>query len=216
MSDKLEDFKGNRIVLVDDHKLMIDGLRNMLVDNNFVIIAEASDTVNAMEIINRHAEEIDFLITDIQLPGDSGLELIRNVKKAYSHIKIIVLSMHDERTVVMEAVSLGVNAYLLKNLTQSQFLHAINIVKSGKFFISEELSYVLADKVNIKSVASLLSNREMEILRLIAMEYSNKQIAEALFISERTVESHRKNIFTKTNTKSVVGLIQFAIKNELI
>jgi two-component system, NarL family, nitrate/nitrite response regulator NarL len=216
MSDKSDRLKGNRIVLVDDHKLMIDGLRNMLTDNNFVIIGEASDVINAMEIINRQSDIIDFLITDIQLPGDNGLELIRIVKKAHPNIKIIVLSMHDERTVVMEAVALGVNAYLLKNLTQSQFLHAMNVVKSGKFFISEEISYILAEKVNTKSVACLLSEREMEILRLIALEYSNKQIAKALFISERTVESHRKNIFTKTKTKSIVGLIQFALKNELI
>ncbi len=116
----------------------------------------------------------------------------------------------------MDAIRLGVKAYLLKNINRQKLLRALNSVRSEMFYISEEISHLLVEDLHSRTRERLLSEREMQILRLIAQECSNQQIAEALFISERTVESHRKNIFRKTNTRTAVGLIKYAIKNGLI
>lgn len=116
----------------------------------------------------------------------------------------------------MDVIQLKVNAYLLKNITQSQLITALRRVKENKLYISEELSHLLMEKIQDKTEDRLLSSRELEVLKLIAREFSNSKIAQTLFISERTVESHRKNIFRKTNTHSIVGLIKYAMENKLI
>ena len=200
--------------MVDDHQILIDGIKNILEEKEFIIVAEALDSRSALEFLEKHPVEI--IITDISMPGEDGIELIKKVKKLYPEIKIIVLSMHEEKGIVQDAIQLGVNGYLLKNITQQQLLHAIQRVKENKFYISEEIAHILVENIHDKTDTRLLSKRELEILKLIAREYSNKHIAETLFISERTVETHRKNIFRKTNTHTVVGLIKYAIENKLI
>ena len=203
-----------KLLLVDDHQILIDGIKNMLEDSDNYIIIEAESSVSAMEILNN--SKIDIIITDIQMPEEDGIELIKKVKKIYPDIKIVVLSMHDEKSIVMEAINLGVNAYLLKNISQKKLITALEKVQAGAFYISEEISHIIIESINMRNKGKLLSDRELEILKLISKELSNKKIADKLFISERTVESHRKNIFAKTNTKTVVGLIKYAIKNKLI
>ena len=206
--------ENTRILLVDDHQILIDGIKNILEEKEFIIVAEALDSRSALEFLEKHPVEI--IITDISMPGEDGIELIKKVKKLYPEIKIIVLSMHEEKGIVQDAIQLGVNGYILKNITQQQLLHAIQRVKENKFYISEEIAHILVENIHDKTDTRLLSKRELEILKLIAREYSNKHIAETLFISERTVETHRKNIFRKTNTHTVVGLIKYAIENKLI
>lgn len=203
-----------KLLIVDDHQLLIDGICNMINNHEFSIVAKAHNTEEALQVLSGH--KIDILVTDINMPGEDGLYLIDKVKKRYPDVKIVVLTMYDDRSIVLEAIRLKVNAYLLKNITQQQFYKALQFVESDKFYISEELSHLLAERIQIEDDNRILSKRELEVLRLVAKEYSNKQIAKALFISERTVESHRKNIFRKTNTKSVIGLIKYAINNKLI
>lgn len=124
--------------------------------------------------------------------------------------------MHDETHLVKEILKEGVNGYVLKKDSRSELLNAINDVMEGKIFLSQDINKLLMENLQFPEQEKLLTPREREILKLIAEEYSNKQIAEELFISERTVETHRKNIFRKTKTQSLVGLIKFAYANNLI
>jgi DNA-binding NarL/FixJ family response regulator len=203
-----------KVVLVDDHPILIDGVRNMLDGDQYVVVGEAYDGIQALNVLA--SSQADILITDIQMPESDGLKLIREVRALHPEVRIVVLSMHDERSIVMDAIRLGVKAYLLKNINRQKLLRALSSVRADVFYISEEISHLLVEDLHARVRERLLSDRELEILRLIAREFSNKQIADTLFISERTVESHRKNIFRKTNTRSVVGLIKYAIKNGLI
>lgn len=206
--------KKQRVLLVDDHKILIDGIRNMLPEEKFELIDGVSSAFEAVEIFK--VKVIDILITDIQMPGMTGIELIQKVKVLSPATKIIVLSMFTDKSTVMDCIHLGVNAYITKNISQRELLRALESLSKEKFYLSEELADVLVDSINHVSTNSLLTPREQEILVLVAEELSNKEIAARLFISERTVESHRKNIYRKTGRKSIVGLVRYAIDKQLI
>lgn len=211
--------KGGRrakIVLVDDHRIVLDGLVSLLEsDPDFLILAALSSGEEAQDFLKN--DQPDILLTDYTLPGISGLELMRQVKKDYPKIKVVLLSMHDEAHLVKAVLKEGVDGYLLKNIQQIELKNALKQVMLGMPYVSPEITRLLMHDLNHPTEEpSLLTDREKDILRLIAKEYSNKQMAEKLFISERTVETHRKNIFRKTNTTSLVGLIKFAFANNLI
>ncbi|MCF8304734.1 MAG: response regulator transcription factor [Bacteroidales bacterium] len=206
--------KKSRILLVDDHRILIDGMRKLLPEEEFEVVAEATDGASALSILRQ--KMIDMLICDIQMPGMNGLELIREARKDDPGLKIVVLSMFDERSMVLEALQSGVNAYLLKNAPQDEMVLAIRRVRDGKTYFSQDISNHLLGQFDPEAEKHNLSKRELEILKMIAKEYSNKEIARQLFISERTVESHRKNIYRKTNTESIIGLIKYAIEHELV
>jgi two-component system nitrate/nitrite response regulator NarL len=161
----------------------------------------------------------DVLITDISMPEMNGLELTRAVKEKFPQIKILALSMFGERNTISEMLEAVLNGYILKNTAKQELLSAINKVAEGGMFFNDEVSNELMKpaQTGTKHDESVsLTPREIEIVRLIEKNYSNAQIAERLFISERTVETQRKNIFRKTNTKSVVGLIKYAIEKKLL
>lgn len=203
------------VYLVDDHAMMLDGIKGMLAgDNTIVLLGSANNAAQAIEeIINTRP---DLLITDYHMPEMSGLELIREVLMHLPSLKIIVLSMHDEAEIIKGLLREGVAGYVLKTDTQSELLEAIEAVVSGKIYLSSRVNRRILEIMKEDDDKPLLSPREHEILRLIASELSNKDIGERLFISERTVETHRKNIFRKTKTQSIVGLMKFAYKEGLI
>lgn len=203
-----------QILLVDDHFILLDGLSNILNENGFYVAAKANSVEMAMKMLGQH--KIDLVLTDIQMPGEDGIELVKKIKKSYPDVKVVVLSMHCERSIVLDALQHKIDGYLLKNISEPQMVKALKIVMLGKFYVSEEISHLLVERFHSDQDTRLLSKRETEVLKLVAKEYSNKEIATTLFISERTVESHRKNIFRKTNTHSVVGLIKYAMENKLI
>jgi two-component system nitrate/nitrite response regulator NarL len=205
-----------KIVLVDDHRIVLDGLVSLLEsDPDFVILAALSSGEEALEFFK--TDQPDILLTDYSLPGISGLDLTRLIKKDFPKTKVVALSMHDEAHLVKNILKEGVDGYLLKNIQQFELKNALKQVMLGMPYVSPEITKLLMHDLNHKTEdASLLTDREKDILRLIAKEYSNKQMAEKLFISERTVETHRKNIFRKTNTTSLVGLIKYAYANNLI
>jgi len=204
-----------KTLLVDDHAILLDGVHALLEkEDGISIVATASSAEQALDLLKQH--QPDLLITDFNLPGMDGLSLIRRVKKLYPDMKIIVLSMHDETHLVKEILKEDVNGYILKKDSHRELSEALRQISNGKVFLSNEINKMLIRSLNFPDDNKLLSEREREILKLIAKEYSNKQIAEELFISERTVETHRKNIFRKTGTSSLVGLIKFAFANNLI
>lgn len=207
-----------KVHIVDDHQMMLDGLKALLSgEASIKIIGESNNGKIAYDKIL--LEQPDVLITDISMPEMNGLELTRAVKEKFPQIKIVALSMFGERNTISEMLEAGINGYILKNTGKQELLSAIKKVSEGGMFFSDEVSEELMKPAQIENKHDetvSLTPREIEIVRLIEKEYSNALIAETLFISERTVETHRKNIFRKTNTKSVVGLIKYAMEKKLL
>ncbi|MCH7413453.1 response regulator transcription factor [Belliella sp. R4-6] len=204
-----------KIFLVDDHAILLDGIKSILErEPALKVIGEANTAEIALEFIKQN--EVELLITDFNLPEMDGLALVRLVKKISPKTKIIMLSMHDEVHLVKEILKEGIDGYILKNDSHKELLSAITAVNAGKIYLSNDINKIIINSLQFPDEERMLTDREREILKLIAKEFSNRDIADQLFISERTVETHRKNIFRKTKTNSLVGLIKFAYANNLI
>lgn len=204
-----------RVVLVDDHTIVLDGIRSLLEKAPGLTI-ERSFSSGTAALKYFEAGEADLLITDFNVPDMDGLSLIHTAMRIRPDMRIMVLSMHNEVHLVKEILKTGVHGYMLKNDSHKELVQAIAEVMAGRVYMSSDVNKMLIQDMQNPDEGKLLTDREREIVRLIAKEYSNKQIAEELFISERTVETHRKNIFRKTGTGSLVGLIKFAYANNLI
>jgi DNA-binding NarL/FixJ family response regulator len=203
-----------KILLVDDHAIVLDGLISLLSKiENIEISAIANNGEEGLEQLKK--TKADMIITDINMPGMDGLEFIKTIRNDFPPTKIIVLSLHDEPHFIRNIMKHRVQGYILKNDASSELVEAVERVLNGKTFFSSKINQVLMEQLNEPGADKLLTDRELQIIKLIAQECSNKQIAEQLFISERTVETHRKNIFRKTETNNIVGLIKFAYNNDL-
>ncbi len=204
--------------LVDDHQIVIDGLISLLKDEPQFEFVFA--TTSSKEVIERlKTAPVDVLLTDVMMPELPGNVLAKEVKKQFPAIKILALSMNGEGSLVNEMINdADISGYVLKNIGKQELIKAIEKIAFGGIYFSDEVIAELQRVSNRKKETeeAHLTARELEIIRLIEKEYSNKQIAEALFISERTVETHRKNIFRKTNTNSVIGLVKYAYEHKLI
>jgi DNA-binding NarL/FixJ family response regulator len=207
-----------KLMIVDDHQMFIDGVKSLLrKEKQFEFIAEANTGEEALRLME--SMQPDILITDISMPGMSGNELIEKVKAKNPEIKILVLSMHNEAEVISEIMMQEAEGYILKNTGRQELSSALHKIADGGTFYSDEVLLSLMRKVKKEAKRDKevvqLSERELEVVRLVVQEMSNEEIAGKLFISKRTVETHRKNINQKTNMKTVVGLIKFAIRNEI-
>ncbi|MDW3192039.1 MAG: response regulator transcription factor [Cytophagales bacterium] len=204
-----------KIFLTDDHTILLSGLVKILsLEDGLEVVGSATSIQETYDKLTRVTPDI--LITDYNLPDGDGLTLIRKVKRKYPSIKIIVLSMHDEAHLVQEILKEGISGYLLKKDSHSELINAIHAAAQGQVYLSSDINKLLISGLHGLNDQKLLTDREREVLTLIAQEYTNKKIAEELFISERTVETHRKNIFRKTQTHNLVGLIKYAYANNLI
>ncbi|RZM18348.1 MAG: response regulator transcription factor [Pedobacter sp.] len=205
----------NKIFIVDDHQLVIDGIRSLLGDSELYQLAGFSQ--HPEQVLGMlETQPVDLLLTDISMPIMSGIELTRLVKKKFPTIKVIAISMHGESAVVKEMLDAGISGYILKNTGKKELLDALEKVLQGGTYFGDAITREILNSLQQKDSDQRLTNREIEIIRLIESERSNKQISEQLFISERTVETHRKNIFRKTGTQSVIGLLKYAYKHKLI
>ncbi|MBI3138819.1 MAG: response regulator transcription factor [Sphingobacteriales bacterium] len=206
------------LALVDDHQIVIDGLMSLLKGHERFRLAFA--TTDASEVLGKMStHSIDILLTDVMMPGLPGNELARKVKEKYPDVKILALSMSGQGDLVNEMINdADISGYVLKNVGKAELVKALEKIAGGGIYFSEEVIEELQRSSQRKrqKEEAHLTGREVEIIRLIEKEYNNKQIAEALFISERTVETHRKNIFRKTNTNSVIGLVKYAYEHKLI
>lgn len=203
------------ILIVDDHQILIDGVVELLSKNEeFNIVATASNPSRALEVIRNHS--VDLLISDVNMPEMKGDELIPLLKKEKPGLKVIALSMHEEKHIIKDVLKAGADGYVLKKSTHNELEEAIKKVMNDETFVSAAITKMLVDDFKNPSVIDALSEREREIIKLIVKEFTNKQIAEALFISEKTVETHKRNIFRKTDSNSAVGLTKFAIEHHLV
>jgi two-component system nitrate/nitrite response regulator NarL len=205
-----------KIYIVDDHQMLIDGLKALLADEKTMsLVGENTSAKLALKEIGEYRPDI--VLTDINMPEMDGIELTREIKKQQPEIKVIALSMYGERETISDMLKAGVSAYILKNTGKQELLKAIDKVASGGTFFSDEVSAEMMRVYPEQAAKEIaLSQREIEVIELIAKEYTNARIAEALFISERTVETHRKNIFRKTETKSVLGLLKYCVDKRII
>ena len=204
-----------KLLLVDDHRIVLDGLRSLFdQDPQFEILGAVNSAEEALMFLQKNRPDI--VLMDYSMPGLNGLQLAALIKEKHPGVKRVMLSMHDEVVLVNQMLKEGVDGYLLKSIQQAELKMALQQIMDGYPYVSPEITRMMLSNLNSEQPAELLSERERQVLNLIAKEYSNKQIADQLFISERTVETHRKNIFRKTNTTSLVGLIKYAFANKLI
>jgi two-component system, NarL family, nitrate/nitrite response regulator NarL len=204
-----------RIFIIDDHAIMLDGIESLLASSEEVLIAgKTTDPKFCLSFLRIHP--VDILITDYSMPGMSGLQLLQQARKIYPSIKIIFLSMHDEEALVQEAIRSGADGYILKKYAYQEVMQAITVVRNGGQYWSPEVNRILTRALRTDEQDVELTERETEILKLLVQELTTRQIADRLFISERTIDSHRKNLLRKTNSKNTVGLIKFAYSRNLL
>ena len=203
------------LFIIDDHQMVVDGLISLLNNEEKYRIVGFS---NQPKEVMQQLEELDvhILLTDINMPEMTGVELTRCVKKKFPRVKVLALSMFGERQVIKEMIDAGVSGYILKNTGKRELIEALDQLVKGDTFFGSEVTDELMKSFKNADNNPHLTNREVEIIRLIENENSNKKIADMLFISERTVETHRKNIFRKTNTQSIVGLLKYAYDHKII
>ena len=209
-----------KLGLVDDHQIVLDGLRALLEGNpSFNVIFSSTSPHEVKKIIASSPDLIDVLITDLMMPEVSGLELARYVREISPSLKILALTMSTGGSIADELIQTAeINGYALKNIGKTALEEAITQIACGGQYFSEEILIEL-EKVAMaprQEVLPHLTAREIEIIRCIEKDMNNKEIADALFISERTVETHRKNIMRKTGTNSAVGLLKFAYQYKLV
>ncbi|MCP1571997.1 LuxR family transcriptional regulator [Herbaspirillum rubrisubalbicans] len=209
MSDALPLPELTRIMLIDDHPLVRDGLRARLETvPGLQVVAEAGNAQEALDAAAQH--QVDLTLMDINMRGINGIELTARFHALHPEIAVLILSMHDKAEYVMQSIQAGARGYVLKDAPSQDIVHAIETVRSGGIYYSAALARQLTQPLPPRE---LLTQREREVLQHIANGQSNKQIARALALSVRTVETHRLNIKRKLNIDGQAELIKFAVES---
>ncbi len=213
-----------RIHLADDHQILIDGIRTILHTNDtFEVVGSSINGTNLYdEVVSNRT---DVLILDINMPGKDGMEVIKEFAEKGFPCKIIVLSSHDDLRIVKEVMKLGSSGYLTKKCAGENIIKSIIAVTNGEEYFCKDVREKIFNKVtkgnpklNTPELPrnDILTERELEIIILISLEFSGKEISDQLFISCNTVETHRKNIMKKLDAKNSISLAKYAIKHKLI
>lgn len=202
-----------KVYLADDHAMFRDGIKAMLKDeSDFDIVGEGD---NEKTILSECTElEPDVVLMDISMQGTDGIQVTRKLREAGSQVKILAVSMHNESNYIKSMLDSGANGYILKTTGRNEMITAIQTVYNGATFLSNEVSQNLIKGLQLQASEShaKLTPREIDVLKMIAGEYSNQEIADTLFISSRTVDTHRRNLLEKLGLKNTAGLVKFAIK----
>jgi len=210
-----------RIILIDDHSLVRDGIKSLLEgEEDLLVIDEAQDAITGIEKINN--QKPDLAIVDIRMPKMSGIEAVAKVTKMDIPTKCLILSMHDAEEYVLQSIKAGAKGYLLKDASRDEFLKAIRAVNSGEKYFSGDISHIVVNKYletlhggpapepDTKIPEVQLTKREKQILEFVLNGFSNKEIAEQLGKSVRTIETHRFNLMKKMDAKNIMDLSQKA------
>lgn len=204
--------------IVDDHQIVIEGLKSLLHGHDqFEVAIECTHPLEMISLIEK--KSIDILLTDVMMPGLNGAELSKAVHQKFPQIKILALSMSGQGNLVNQMIDdADISGYVLKNIGKQELVKALEKISNGGIYFSEEvlLEMTRASERKKENTEARLTAREIEIIQLIEKELTNKQMAERLFLSERTIETHRKNIFRKTNTSGIIALVKYAYEHRLI
>ena len=216
MGDKI------KIILADDHRIFRKGLKSLLSEKeNIEILAEADNGAEALEAARKYRPEI--VIMDIAMPKMDGIEATRQIRERLPDTEVIILSMHAKKAYIDQVLKAGAKGYVLKDSDEENLIAAINTVHNGGYYLDSPIAdQVLSDyfggktRRELKEQSDPLSEREREVLRLLAQGHSNQEVADILCISRKTVENHRANIVRKTGVQGQVGLIKYAARIGLI
>lgn len=210
-----------RVLIADDHKIFRDGVKSILEkEKDIHVVDEAATGSEVLEKIGR--SEVDVIVLDIDMGKPDGISVTEIISREYPEVKILILSMIGLHDFVIRALEMGATGYILKNAGKDEMLTAIRSVAKGDSYFSREVSAILIEQLHRPGTAGRkktdipLSAREVEVLKLIAQEYSNAEIAERLYISIRTVDTHRRNLLEKLGVKNTAGLVKYAIRKGLI
>ena len=210
-----------RVFLADDHAIVRSGLRLLLErEPDLAVVGEAGDGRSAVDAISQ--EQVDVAVIDVTMPGLNGIEAASQIARKHPQIGIVMLSMHSDESYVLRCLRAGARAYVLKESAESELIGAIRAVTRGKSFFSPKARRILQqDHILHKrrtggEEKELLTEREREVLQLIAEGSTNKEIAARLFLSVYTVETHRKNILEKLNVRGTADLILYAVRTGMI
>ncbi len=204
-----------KLFIVDDHQMLIEGIKSLLQDQTTI---EIIGSANSAELCKQYfiTQTADVILMDINLPDSSGIDLTAYLLKKYPKLKIIALSTFTQGTYVRKMMENGAKGYLLKNASKFEILKAIDTVQSGRNYLTHDANEALKYEINLQNKLPKITKREKEVLILILQGLKNCQIAEKLFISIDTVDSHRKNLYSKLNVNNTATLIGFVNENKFL
>ncbi|MCX6218925.1 response regulator transcription factor [Spirosoma sp.] len=212
-----------RILVAEDHRILLDSLAMLLASIDGVEVVSkhtnGQQVLTALEI----ESDITLVVSDVQMPVMGGIELTIQLRQRFPQVKICLLTVADQPEAIKEAIRAGADGYVLKSAERSELETALRTISKGNKFYSEQVMLQLANEAGIEVTPDLdkpqkitISKRELDVLKLIAQEYSGTQIAEKLFISPTTVETHRKHLMQKLGVQTTIGLVKYAIKFNLV
>ncbi|HTE29748.1 MAG TPA: response regulator transcription factor [Chryseolinea sp.] len=211
-----------KVLIADDHKIVRVGLHGIIErESDLEVCGEAENGSQVLALLKEKV--IDIIVMDLDMGTTNGIDTTRQVKQLYPDVRVLALTMHEDQHSIINMLQAGASGYLLKNAGREELLSAIRSLAEGNHYFSHQVSASLLQAItamNTKEVKATqpdkLTEREIEVLRLIAQEFSNSEIADKLFISVRTVDTHRRNLLDKLHVKNTVGLVKYAIEKALI
>ncbi|MEP4532704.1 MAG: response regulator transcription factor [Cyclobacteriaceae bacterium] len=211
-----------KILLVDDHEMIRDAIKFYFKeDEDYEIAYEAANGLQALDVLEKN-DDVDVMITDIKMPEMTGIQLMESVQENHPDLRVLVLSMFNEANYINKMISLGASGYVLKNTSKQNMKEALDKIRQDEDYYADEVYKTIIDSIARKApkkrltVEVSLSDREKEVLQLIVGELSNQEIADKLFISVRTVESHKRNLLEKTGCKNIAGLTLYAVEKDIV
>ena len=212
-----------RILVVEDHRILLDSLAMLLSSMDDVeVVSKHTNGKQALSALELDPD-IDLVVADLQMPVMGGIELTLQMRQQFPDVKICLLTVAEEANAIKEAIRAGADGYVLKSAERTELETALSVIGSGSKFYSEQVMLILAKDTAFEFTPDAnkprkitLTKRELEVLKLIVEEYSGTEIAEKLFIGATTVETHRKHLMQKLGVKSIVGLVKYAVKYQLI
>jgi len=213
-----------RILVAEDHRILLDSLAMLLESIPGVVVV--NKYTNGQQVLNSLEldDSIDLVVSDIQMPIMGGIALTLQLREKFPNVRICLLTVSDQPEAIKEAIRAGADGYVLKSAERSELEKALEQINKGNKFYSEEVMIRLASEKGIEFIPTdlqkphriAISQRELDVLKLIAQEFSGTQIADKLFISPTTVETHRKHLMQKLGVQTTIGLVKYAIKNNLV
>lgn len=206
------------ILIADDHKMIIDGIKALLAGAEDIrVIGQAMTGREVTDFVKSNAHNLDLIVLDINMPDGDGIDVTKYIRKNFPRIKVLILSMYNKPVFIKNLVEAGVSGYMLKNTGKEELIEAITKIHSGMDYFSPEVTKSLMDSLRnpVNNPAMDLTKRELEILKLLAKALTTAEIAELLFLSTYTIDTHRKNLLSKLNLKNTPALVKYAIENGL-
>lgn len=209
-----------RILIADDHGVLRAGLRALLDgESGMTVVGEASDGNSVLQLA--HHQRPDIVLLDISMPDANGIEVTRKLKAAHPDVRVLILTVHEDEKLLREAIRVGAGGYIVKRAIESELINAIHAVHRGDLYVHPSMTHALLQQTQPatpvdENLVEQLTPREIDVLRLIAQGYTNRQAAEILTISVRTVETHRANIMGKLGAQGRVDLVRYAQEHDLL